>query len=713
VTYLVAAVGITAALTVTAIALVIVVKFGSFVTAYFRAPTTVYVQSASWDGQAALEVEQTLRDRFVRWSKDLDSHDDRGLEVLFAADHLDRAKQISDLEVEVAGIKLGGIVTLMQAIAPSPYYTLAASGETKNGTHRLTFSLSRAGNVEQQWYLDEPFAVGNDAEREQAKERVLDRGVFRVIFDRSRTTQRDRSRFPNERALSAFVRGTQALNAYFESRRQPDLTASVAALRELRWEMPAFNEGLDLLALALAEDRRELEAIEIYDFLLGSHEPVAKATIAAAADLRAKQRLLQLELNRAQAHLFLYQPASAAKSAAHLEGVLTLLADRALFAPAVQSTTQQAAATPGAAAPPATTPADDPKLASLRAYALAQLSDVYGHLFSIVDPDMSDADAVLAMARLNPQPNRTDRAVFIAAVWNAHLALLKEAQDARNAAAVYWAQNEREKQALDRLLASSRGYTKTLHAAWSAPNADALRVEIEDGVRDLRQAGAAEPNQYSVLQNLATAYSEPYFDVNGDLLFTAIELYKRSLELKANDYWGYYRLARIYGRQLDLGWAAADTLMQLEDNVAKARELRPGDSGIRALELRAKMWKWSTSDDQPQDTQRQGIETVLARNTGNDWTWARVVWQVHKLRRFEPKAIDATANQSQTDPPEKQFETARKSVEGAIAAASSELAKSDASQHWEMKHQIGALNELLAEVQKAKYETRAAISPPF
>ena len=97
------------------------------------------------------------------------------------------------------------------------------------------------------------------------KARSIHAAAFRVRFDLGGQTLGRAPGFPNAQSLEAFVRGAESMRAYQENQKQSDLVAAIERLRIVEQEMPKFEQGLSLLALALAEARREEQAIRIMD----------------------------------------------------------------------------------------------------------------------------------------------------------------------------------------------------------------------------------------------------------------------------------------------------------------------------------------------------------------------------------------------------------------------------------------------------------------
>jgi hypothetical protein len=100
------------------------------------------------------------------------------------------------------------------------------------------------------------------------------------------------------------------------------------------------------------------------------------------------------------------------------------------------------------------------------------------------------------------------------------------------------------------------------------------------------------------LQSLARIYADPRYDARGDHLETARDLYSRSIELKASDFFGHQQIATLVVREAFL-WGPevtdAGRLSKAVEHAEKARELRPGSSATHLVFAQLYALKWAQS----------------------------------------------------------------------------------------------------------------------
>ena len=248
-----------------------------------------------------------------------------------------------------------------------------------------------------------------------------------------------------------------------------------------------------------------------------------------------------------------------------------------------------------------------PKMQSLLAYAAAQLADVTGHLVTFTGYGGEVSGAIVdalneARAAHSQQGVGTTRMLvqqFVAAAGDLHRAFLAEARDADAKALPYWTSGahsaKMEQRALQRLIMSAQGYIRYRQALLEAPDKTKFRAQCTLAIRELDEANAAQPRQYTVLQNLGSIYAEPAYSSARSDLSTAADYFQRSLGLSPNDYWGHYKLAQIYGRLAARAAGANSDLKLARQHVDKALVLRGDDQSLLLMSARVAMWEWATS----------------------------------------------------------------------------------------------------------------------
>jgi hypothetical protein len=692
---------LSAVVLVIVVGLMVTVRLASFLWKYLRPPEEIYVDTVQWDGKDS-DLADTVRERFRQWAE-FRADADNSAEVLFAEDHLGRAQEkFQKLEVNIAGVPVTGVLGVLQKIVDPPYHLITIQGDTRGDTHYLLARLKVRGATQYEWRFLRSF----DKEKsDDAKHALIDALVFRVLFDLGSQSQTasggpNSLSFPNERALEAYANGSERLRAYLTSRRPADLERAISYLRIVNAEMPDSEQGLDLYALALTEDRQEAEATRVYSKLLGGDGPLTEAVVQKL-DAAGRARKYQLELNRAQAYLFQYDVDSTNTAMEHLMALRGLIAANL--------------------ARPDLSPADHAKLESLSAFTSAQLADVVGHLAAIVGHNRTvdrDFVNVLNAARgatgeppLAGQKPGPALAEFAEAVSTTNAALLAQADTAHKAAAPYWnsasAHAQSEERALMRLVDSSRGYTMYLHARLTAADAKAFEDECKGAIHELENALAAQPDHYTVLQNLGRVYSDEALRASDPQFQTAILYFKRSAELKPNDYWAHSNLARLYGRRLENPATPKAELGTAREHIDKALTLRSNDAELYLISARVAMWEWEQAATSDRSSRQTTVEQLLQRgeHQGDQWDvqWAKAAWAVHGLRGFE-------SSQTDIDAKKKEFKELQKAADKTLRAA---MDYYDGHRTWAARQLKDRLEKLHDEIGATPYERRALITPIF
>jgi hypothetical protein len=674
---------------VIAVGLLITGRIATLLWKYVKTPAEIYVDTVKWDGADTM-LADSVRERFRQWGS-LRADVDHSAEVLFAAVNLSRAQgELEKLEVNIAGVPVIGALGVIQKIVDPPYRVISLQGETRNDTHYLLARLKEPGSAVREWRLSRPF---ERSKSDVAKDELIDDMVFNVLFDLGKES------FPNKRALEAYVRGTEGMRAYLTTQEQGDLAKAIENLRIVDWEMPGFEPGLDLYALALTEDRKEAEAIGIYNQLLGVDGPLNSAALQGL-DTTGRARKYQLALNRSQAYYFQYDVSSFTTATEHLINVRKLIA-----ADLAQSSLSAA---------------DRAKLHSLSAFASAQLADVIGHLIAITRHDTGVDVALVTilnqgrtatdeppLAKRSEFPALTDFADAVAAT---NTVLLEQAEIARNAASSYWisggAHAQSERRALQRLIDSSRGYTRYHRARLTATDGKAFKKECELAIKDLERALAAQPQHYTVLQNLGRVYADEAVRVNDPQFKAAIDFFERSERLKPNDYWAHSNLAKLYGSLLENPATPKSELEKARREVDAALTLRFNSAELFLTSARVAMWEWEQAAAADREARQTVVERLLQQGAAADqWDveWAHAAWAVHGLRGFA-SAADTLDNKK------KEYESSRSKAVKIVQDASDYYARHTT---WAARQLKDRLDKERGEINATEYERRALITPIF
>ena len=710
-------------------AVLIVSKTVRYLSQYVVTPGEISSVEIYWDGAVDDGLSASFRQALGEWTtKPTGLADDGSQVVSFAYASANRAQStLENVDISIGGVQIKSAFSAFKSVFEPPSFRMVGEGAGTSLTVRLML-----GNKQiQSWQFEGeppiasagPDKTPNSGDIAANRAELLEGAVFRILFDlwRGVGTSKfekgdDMKQFKSEKALEAYLRGTNYLLYYLRSREHDHLSRAIDELRILRWEEPTFREGLDLLALALAEDRRETEAIEIYDYLLGGAGPVECQKLSNKAEsFDARTALAQQEINRAAAHFRAYSQASGATAIRNLEALLSCL-EKVVEGTAGGQEAERA------------------QWKSLQGYAHAHLADVYGHFLNYLFSRSKTPAENEYLKQLMPDlDEKTDWDQVREYFWTEHLSNLEEAKKLRDSAIAYWssdkddARQQSEKAGLDRLILSAEGYTLYLNARWRKASFDGNGVadrqpfidSCHQAISLLRQADAAQPNHYTVLQNLATVYSNRVFDPEGEHWRTAERLYKRSLTLTSNDYYGAQRIALLIGENLQTVAVQDDDLFQKAiDRVEESLKYNSRSSTSYLLRARLEMWK-SKDAQSDGETDQNKVERDIGRAKDlrappQALEWARIVRLVHKIPNLpasKPKPSEGAPEKwDEKVEAETDYDIAIRELTQLLEKALDDMGRpthdGDIAEHEKF-------SSLLEEVNALKFEDRALLRPRF
>ncbi len=362
-------------------------------------------------------------------------------------------------------------------------------------------------------------------------------------------------------ALAELKKGRRSLERYVHDNQQDDLLAAQQHFRALVANSPAYTDGYFLLSQALAENRQEREAIEVYDRALRllSHDPHAD-----------ERRSFEARFLKASSLLRCYQWLDVVKATAEFQKLAIDLAART--ATKLKLGKENKA-----------------ELTAWRqncymlARTYAETAHCLGHLLVLLPKNRSiRADFLPDLVTLfgdgiakgigNPD-KLTDRRKIADRLYALSQAEQKKAGSVEPIYEKEW------KADLQARLSEVKGYSQFRHAEWIAADVDKeFQSECNAALRSLQQAELRKPRSYALLQNIGMVYLSRRFDPETESVEHAERYYTRSIELKPGDYYGYQQLARAALRH---ALAAADQADQSEalksggDQIAKSQKLRP------------------------------------------------------------------------------------------------------------------------------------------
>jgi hypothetical protein len=614
--------------------LAVLVAYSNYIYTRLFGPTIVQVESVVVGGSD--EAAENVAPYLVTRAKELS--EPARLDALYEVQvppltnnfgTQDDLKFLSDLQIVIQGVEVRGLVRSFLGLFDLDRYTIAARLEknTQSPSKALLVEWRKPSGEKQSWLV----RVSPEADKYKPEETaianklLLDRAIYSLMyfmyFDPAGPTEwrkpvsTQRERFPNARALEAYYAGQQRLKAYLRSSQPEELVAAEREFRLLQQEMPLFTDGLMLLGLTLSEKRDEMEAISVYDRV------EQRLRDSPPADFISKKTLFQARLFKAIAYRKLYQPEHLHQSIRELDELKTDI---------------------GAVLKGKIEAKDKFDFDKILATVLAEKATGLGYyqilLFhenfvkALVSPEAPDGvrqdgnDA----NRLNQIDQDADKSL---AGWNARFAELLEqlrrihklhtdtlvvAEKALNdikppedLSAELKAAWLEDKNKIVSVLRNAKGYARFRHAqvndAYDPKSDDAAFLKhCHEALASLNEADAAQPNHYLVLQNLALIYGDPRFDPSGNYIPTAQRLFKRSVDIKQDDYFGHQNLALLAIRQIfstGVEFAKPDWVNGGINSAEKSRDLRPNNwvALTTLAQLYALRWVQAPSDRKAAD----------------------------------------------------------------------------------------------------------------
>ncbi len=540
---------------------------------------------------------------------------------LFQQKGMNGASALEKMTVDVSGVDVAKLVRFANQLAKPDQWIVEGDFQTKTDRAVLALRLSRGERLIRTWYLERP---GNATVDKSILDKLIDDAIFQLVYDFGNKADSDPdlhkwrdvvpapTSFPSAAAVAAYYESKGALGRYYAQGSWNDLDVALDRLQTLRAQMPEYPDGLQLLAMALAEKRNEIEAIHVYEQLRSVLvQDTGWDTLPAAQ----KRRVLSVDLLKATATAKLYTWQSAHQA---IRGLLALSETLRTESATALSEKERAAYT------------------ELKAQAAVQLAYTYALYLSYVRQhtvaDMfgnaeapgglrvADAAALKVLREGPPDAAKALVRETMKKIATEHRKWIRSAEQEQTALDKQWGQladPERRRAELAARLQLAAGYGHYRMAELErndAPGpADTIFGEtfdkrLEDASRDLRKADAAHPNNYLVLQLLGLVYSEPRRE--GMHPNIAEQYLERAIRANPSDYYGHELLAGILLRRvgnigLDLGsrvtiekgLAEAETaihlrevsggahllraqfqtmLLEIERNEPKRRELRAG-----------------------------------------------------------------------------------------------------------------------------------------
>lgn len=643
----------------------------------YVSPRKMSIGQITVDGQDSKGYAELLRARFDHHFRPVAITSETGFLEMVSLDapQLFQAQGLSgtldNVTIEISGVDVAKVVQFMNQLAKPDQWLIEGDFQTHSGRALLALRFSRGDRLIRTWYLER---VGESAEDKSVLlEQLIDDAIFQLVYDFGNEAEKDpelrkwRSvvgppgKFPNRAALAAYYEGCAALGNYYAQGAWKDLDQALEHLQTLRGLMPENVTGLRLLALALAEKRRDSEAIHVYE----------QARLLLLRE--TKYEKLPSDQRRHVSSIDLLKAASTAKldtwQSTH-DSIAQLLPLAERLGKEVHSAAEGEERT---------------FYQELLAHSYVQLAYSYAlylsHLrdYTVADvlgskdaPDdlRVDDEQVKTLQDKNASTDDVKKLVRerVSKVVDAHRKWLGKAAQTQADLEQYWkylkTEGERRRRELDARLHLIAGYAHYRTAEWE-PAGQKFESELYEAAKHLSEADAAHPNHYLVLQLLGLVYSEPRQGTTD--LSIAEQYFERAIRANPFDHYGHELLAalllrRAANRGVDLmsrstiekGAAQAQQAITQRDTSGEAHLLR-AESSTMLLEI------------ERDEAKRRDLETALTQSIEQaarflpqafghedpDLTWVRAVAAARQSKdgresqnaqRFQKSKDDALRN---------------------------------------------------------------------
>jgi hypothetical protein len=403
------------------------------------------------------------------------------------------SQRLEDLNLKIKDVEVNAVTKVLRALFAPPEAQLKGTVTELAATLEIDCQLIRGNEVRASWHSSRAKVAGKD---EEVLDGLLDDILFQFLYDLPRSerlkewrSSADPDRFPNWRTMEDFVRGLEWLSEYQHNLDHESLIKAQNQLQRLQIVAPNFTLGLYFYGIALAENRKEAQAAEVFQ--------QAKNQVDGEESVRLNARLQE-----AGARLRLYETEEAKGRAVPL--LQSLINDLKIKLNAS-----------------ALSPATRTEYEQLMALAYAQLAYSYGTITELTadtswtakaETALADADALVKPHEKDWSDTNINEIRF--RIWNA------------------------------------RGYSMFRTAQHSSMAPKEFRVACDEAIKVLQDARRLRPNHYEVLQNLALIYDDEKYDPSLNSLDYAESLYKQTSLFVPEDYYQYERLGRIEFRRM-------------------------------------------------------------------------------------------------------------------------------------------------------------------
>lgn len=645
-------------------------------------------------------------------------------------------EDLRNMNIGVSGVDVGYLMQIANKMLQPDRWVIEGDFQIKTDRALLALRMMRGQRLIRTWYMER---LGNtEKEKSLLLEKLIDDAIFQLAYDFANVEDKSKDMakwrkllpippgFPNPETVSAYFEAQAALGRYYDQGSWSDLDQAIDHLRILRRQMPNFEEGLQMLGIALAERNNEADAIHVYEQLL--------LLPTSTDDPEVSRHRYAFRLLKATATARLYTPVSAHNAISELEELYSIFKAKTT---GIDDATKKQIDISN----------DYLAYIEMRAHTAIQISHTYALYLSYISRyqvaimfGMNEAPIDLRkdpheIDILNNPKQKTEQAREIVVetikkIASIHQKWIREAEECKKIFEQYGGKvtgGERRKKELASRLNLSIGFAYYQMAEIESNNTDetesifgqTYNELLHKSAEKLMDAESDHANHYQVLQLLGQVYSEPRrSDGNPSI---AEQYFERAIDAKPSDYWGYYLLGElIYRRILDAGLdlESRDTVQRgLEQAIAAVQKKET--SGFAQL-LLAKFFTAMLEIERDKSKREelclrleQSIEQAarflpyVFEKEDVDLTWVRVIGQIRELGEqvagYEIENMD-TASIKQTHLME--FEESKEKLLDTLERLISNC--EDIENRWIAQRRVFHVNRLKHEALKLDEDLRKA-----
>ena len=180
-----------------------------------------------------------------------------------------------ELDLKVAGVSVLSLARFLDSLS-HPSGRLIEGRLSRFGNEvSLTVTLQERGHPLKVWTANRGVAAGKGPEGQAAvEEALIDEAICELALylrrldrppaENGEDTMAEATDMLSARAFAELKKGRRSLERYAQDNNQDELLAAQQHFRSLVASSPAYTDGYLLLSQALAENRQEREAIEVY-----------------------------------------------------------------------------------------------------------------------------------------------------------------------------------------------------------------------------------------------------------------------------------------------------------------------------------------------------------------------------------------------------------------------------------------------------------------